>query len=411
MARKKLVSVRRGRLGAAITMVACLGCASQTQLAEERRTGGATDAGTGDSCRTGAIAVAAGAGSTCALTAGGTVKCWGSNIDGQVGDGSTVGRAVPVNVLGLSSGVLAISTGAGSSCALTAPGAVKCWGANTNGQLGDGSTSPSSVPVDVVGQGSDTSAISARGPHTCALTVGGALRCWGFNGSGELGNGSFASSPVPVDVVTLSSNIIAVSAGGYHTCALTSAGAVKCWGANGHGELGTSWASAHEVVPIDAVGLTPRSLALSAGGYHACALAAAGSVKCWGWNQDGQLGNGSYSESPTLVPVDVVGLSSGIVAISAGWQHTCAITTAGSVKYWGANGYGELGNGSTAFSNVPVDVVGLSSGIIAVSAGTNHSCAVTAAGSVKCWGWNQNGQLGIGSVGGLSPVAVDVIGL
>ncbi len=356
----------------------------------------------------GVSAIAAGLYHTCALTTSGGIKCWGSNGSGQLGDGSTASSQTPVDVVGLSSGVAAITAYYSHTCALTIGGGVKCWGQNLYGQLGDGSTASSQTPVDVVGLSSGVAAITAGDYHTCALTTGGGVKCWGSNGSGQLGDGSTASSQTPVDVMGLSSGVAAITAGDSHTCALTTGGGVKCWGDNLHGQLGDGTPGHHSSTPVDVMGLSSGVAAITAGDSHTCALTTGGGAKCWGRNSSGALGDGSTASSQT--PVDVVGLSSGVAAITAGDYHNCALTTGGGVKCWGSNGSGQLGDGSTASSQTPVDVMGLSSGVAAITAGYSHTCALTTGGGAKCWGENYNGQLGDGSTRRkLTPV--DVVGL
>jgi alpha-tubulin suppressor-like RCC1 family protein len=221
--------------------------------------------------------------------------------------------------------------------------------------------------------------------------------------NGTLGNNGTAQSDVPVDVVGLTSGVQAISAGSTHTCALTSTGGVKCWGSDMYGQLGNN-STLDTHVPVDVVGLTSGVQAVSASGGYTCALTAAGGVKCWGYNGNGVLGNNGTAQSN--VPVDVVGLTSGVQAVS-GYDHTCALTAAGGVKCWGYNWYGQLGDNGTAESDVPVDVVGLTSGVQAVGAGNGYTCALTAAGGVKCWGYNGNGVLGNGTTTN-STVPVDV---
>lgn len=202
----------------------------------------------------GIAAIAAGRDHTCALTTGGGVKCWGRNWAGQLGDETTTNRNTPVDVSGLGGGVAAIATGQSHTCALTTSGGVKCWGANGSGQLGDGTTTNRTTPVDVVGLGSGVAAIAAGERHTCALTTGGGVKCWGSNGSGQLGDGTWTQRNTPVDVSGLGSGVQAIAAGGSHTCALTTGGGVRCWGWDGYGQLGLG-TIIYRTTPVDVVTL------------------------------------------------------------------------------------------------------------------------------------------------------------
>ena len=342
----------------------------------------------------GVAAIAAGDNHTCALTAAGGVKCWGQNSAGQLGDGSTVPRLTAVDVVGLTGGVASITTGGSHTCALTATGGVKCWGSNGSGQLGDGSSTNRSTPVDVNGLASGVSAIDAGRSHSCVLTAAGGVKCWGYNAFGQLGDGSTATRLTPVDVSGLAGGVAAIAAGAYHSCGLTTAGGVKCWGNNVYGALGDG-STTTRLTPFDVSGLASGVSAIAVGTYRTCALTATGGVKCWGNNGFGALGDGSTTNR--LTPVNVGGLASGVAAIAAGGNHTCALTPQGGVKCWGSNAAGELGDGSTTNRATPVDVSGLASGVAVIAAGGNHTCALTAAGGVKCWGSNNNGQLGDGS--------------
>jgi alpha-tubulin suppressor-like RCC1 family protein len=296
---------------------------------------------------------------TCALTSAGGAKCWGGNYYGELGDGTTTDRHTPVAVSGLASGVAAISAGF-HTCALTSAGGAKCWGFNASGQLGDGTTTERHRPVDVSGLASGVAAIVAATQgdypiHTCALTSGGGVKCWGGNDHGQLGDGTTTERHTPVDVVGLASGVAAIAAGDGHTCALTSGGGVTCWGSNRNGQLGDGTKTDRHTA-VDVVGLASGVAAISAAGSHTCALTSAGGVKCWGGNGFGQLGDGTTTNRRT--PVDVSGLASGVAAIAAGYSHTCALTSAGGAKCWGRNHYGQLGDGTTTQHHTPVAVVG-----------------------------------------------------
>jgi alpha-tubulin suppressor-like RCC1 family protein len=350
------------------------------------------------------ISISVGAEHSCALASGGGVQCWGRNNFGQLGNGSTIDSLTPVAVSGLASGVVAISAGANHTCAVAAGGGVQCWGLNNYGQLGNGSTTNSPTPVAVSGLASGVVAISTGNIHTCALSSGGGVQCWGDNGFGQLGNGSASDSSTPVAVSGLASGVVAITTGQTHTCALSSGSGVKCWGNNSNGQLGNG-STTNSPTPVAVSGLASGVVAIDAGSYHTCALTTGGGVQCWGYNHLGQLGNGSTTESPT--PVSVSGLASGVVAIIGGRFHTCAVTTAGGALCWGYNGFGQLGNGSTTDSPTPVAVSGLASGVVAIGAGNHHTCALISGGGVRCWGNNDTGQLGNGSIAGsLTPVAV-----
>ena len=357
--------------------------------------------------------IEAGESHTCVVTSVSGVKCWGANTYGQLGNGLTSGlNPTPVDVKGLASGALAVAAGGRHSCALTSVGGVKCWGQNVNGELGNGSGTQSSTPVDVVGLASGVTAIAAGNRHTCAVTTGGGVKCWGTNEWGQLGDGSVTRRLSPVDVAGLASGVTAIAAGNVFTCAVTSAGGVKCWG--GGGLLGNG-SGTSSFTPVDVVGLASGVTAIAAGNGHTCALTSGGSVKCWGTNATGQLGTGSISATLSLSPVDVVGLVRGVTAIAAGGAgHTCALTSGGSVTCWGDNVAGDLGNGTTTQSSTPVNVSGLTSGAIAIAAGGLHTCALLGTGGVKCWGYNADGQLGDAFGKGYrtgSATPVNVVGL
>ena len=344
--------------------------------------------------------IAAGTNYSCAIVRGGAM-CWGANWSGSLGDGTSTNSASAVNVKGLNAGVQAITVpvdmGA-HSCAVTSSGGVKCWGDNGVGQLGaytDGK--PSSVPLDVSGLTAGVKAVAVGGTHSCALTTSGGIKCWGYSKFGALGDGTLEQRLAPVDVVGLTSGVAAISAGTDHTCALMQSGAVKCWGNNGSGDLGDG-TTTHRLTPVDVKGLTSGVVAIAAGEMHTCALSAGGAVLCWGNNMNGQLGNETAAQQQ-LTPYPVTGLAPGVTAVSAGSLHTCAIMAGGTAKCWGDNFFGQVGNGTNKNQyKTPVDVLGIASGAVAISAGNEHSCALLANNTVKCWGRNNYGQLGDGTL-------------
>lgn len=342
------------------------------------------------------------AGHACVARSG-AAMCWGHNDYGQLGDGTLTNSPGPIAVQGLASGVAAVAVGGSHSCALTAAGGVECWGHNYYGQLGDGTRTDRTTPVDVGGMSSGVIAISAGFLHTCVLTAAGGMSCWGINADGQLGDGTTGVyRSAPAGVTGLSSGVAAIAAGGMFTCALTSGGGVKCWGSQpGNGRFSDS------STPMDVTSLTSGVAAIEAGQHHACAVTTAGGVLCWGTNQNGQLGDGTISGiQPT--PVAVSGLSSGVAAVTAGDSHTCALTMAGGVKCWGGNYRGQLGDGTDLQRSTPVDASGLASGITAVEAGPAHTCAINSSTGVVCWGENGYGELGRGASGTFQTTAAAV---
>ncbi len=334
---------------------------------------------------------AAGYEHTCALTKNGGVKCWGSNSHGQLGDGTMTGRSEPADVIGLTSGVRAVAAGGYHNCVVMDTGGVKCWGGNGSGQLGDGSLITRTMPADVVGLTSGVRAIAAGRFFTCALMDSGRVNCWGDNAAGQLGDGTTITRSEPRDAISLTSAVRAIAAGANHSCAVMDSGGVKCWGTNQWGQLGdgtVDW----RITPADVSGLTSGVRAIAAGANHTCAVMDSGGVKCWGENYAGQLGDGTNGYS--LFPVTVSGLTSPVIAIAAGDSHTCASTGDGTVRCWGNNHYGQLGDGTTTESHVAVKSVAVSGTLVNLAADANHTCGGTVSGRILCWGDNRYGETG-----------------
>ncbi|CAG0994529.1 hypothetical protein BURK2_02590 [Burkholderiales bacterium] len=335
--------------------------------------------------------LAVGSSHICARKDSGTLLCWGYNGDGQAGTGGGWQIDIATAVPGLTD-ITQITAGGNHTCARSATGALYCWGDNYSGQIGvDPTWSDYYLPTLVPGAGW-ASQVAAGSLFTCAITALGATKCWGSNSAGQLGNGNNYNQSSPVDVSGLYGATF-VGAGAYHTCALLPGGSAKCWGRNSAGELGNGSSGGDRNVPVDVSGLSGAAQ-IVLGGHHSCSLMASGGVKCWGDNYEGQLGFGYSSYSPVTSPIDVPGLS-GVVAVVTGGAHTCALLSGGTIKCWGDNYSGQLGNGSFIDSPSPVDVVGIT-GATAVAAGGSNTCAVVAVGGVKCWGNNYYGQLGLG---------------
>ena len=282
------------------------------------------------------------------------------------------------------------------TCALTTTGQAYCWGQNTSGQLGNNSTTNSLTPVAVqMPAGVSFQSIAASNAHNCALTATGQAYCWGWNGYGQLGNNSTTKSSIPVAVQMPAGVLFRSIAAGYaHTCALTTEGKAYCWGMNQYGQLGNN-STTKSSIPVAVqmpAGVSFQSIA--AGYTHTCALTATGQAYCWGEGSSGRLGNNSTTSSRIPVAVQMpAGVS--FQSIAAGYTHTCALTTEGKAYCWGRNTDGQLGNNSTTNSLTPVAVqmpAGVSSQSIAAS--NVHTCALTTTGKAYCWGMNQYGQLG-----------------
>ena len=354
-----------------------------------------------------AISIGSGKRHSCALTDTGDVECWGANGTGQLGNGTVVDSSAPVQVNGLDGTVTAVAVGGDHTCALTKTGKVECWGWNRFGQLGDRTHVERHEPTGVRGLESGAAAISAGGAHACALLSGGGVECWGANRYGQLGDGTDMHRSTPVRVRGLSGEVVAVSAGGRHTCALTAAGTVECWGANYWGQLGDGTVE-RRLKAVVVEGLADAAVAISAGRFFTCAVLRSGRVACWGANFLAQLGDDPLPYSP--VPLEVDGLDHPAVAVSAGARHACALTTEALVECWGANGYGQRGDPAFGSSSAPFTVGNLGPSTLAVSAGSYHTCALDADGSIACWGSNFYGQLGNGSLFH-SPAPVPTTGL
>ena len=333
-------------------------------------------------------AISDGGGFTLALKNDGSVWAWGRNDFGQLGDGTKTdpyaGRATPAPVGGLSA-VMAISAGIRHSLALKADGTVWAWGNNSAGQLGDGTTIDRPLPVPVLALGGEGVIVAGFGRSFAIKKSDGSVWAWGGNGDAELGDGTYIDRPTPIPLSGLNT-ATAIATGLWHSVARLANGTIAAWGVNGSGQLGDGTVE-RRFAPAPVIGIT-GVLAVAAGFAHTVALKADGSVIAWGDNSAGQLGNGALLFRTTPI---VVGLSD-VRKISAGYTHTVALKSDGSVFAWGYNGFGQVGDGTNYINrSAPVAVSGLnaSSGVIEIAAGEGYTLARKSDGSV--WAWGQNG--------------------
>jgi alpha-tubulin suppressor-like RCC1 family protein len=332
---------------------------------------------------TGVTGVAAGLEDSLALKSDGTVWAWGYNNEGQLGNGTSDIdlHPTPVQVSGLT-GVTGVAAGGWYGLALKGDGTVWAWGINSVGQLGNGTTTNSNTPVEVEGAGgsgylTDVTAIAAGGRHSLALRRDGTVWAWGWNSFGQLGIGTSDSSPHPTPVqVSGLTDVIAVAAGYGHSLALRRDGTVWAWGRNNWGQLGngttTNSNTPVEVEGTGGSGYLTDVTAIGAGTSHSLALRRGGTVWAWGYNNEGELGDGTTTNSST--PVQVSGLTD-VTAIAAGGNHSLALGPDGNVLAWGDNSFGQLGNGTTTNSSTPVQASGLTD-VTAIAGGNAHSLAV-----------------------------------
>ena len=340
----------------------------------------------------------------------GAAYCWGWNVVGQLGDGTTDNRTTPV-VVSMPAGVTfaSLMSGMAYNCALTSAGAAYCWGDNHRGELGDGTNTQRRTPVAVsMPAGVTFASLSTGSQHTCALTVAGVAYCWGANSEGQLGNDTLTDSNTPVKInspagVTWASLRVSV----HHTCALTRVGVAYCWGRNSLGQLGDGTRLQRDGMVQVKVPNGFTFASLSAGANHTCALTRAGVAYCWGYNGNGLLGNGTFALGTQ--PLEVkrpTGVT--FASISAGANHNCALTNAGAAYCWGWNREGQIGDNTTTDRSTSV-AVRMPAGVTfaSLSVGGDHTCARTRAGAAYCWGDNGNGQLGDGTdTSRITPVIV-----
>ncbi|MBX3147317.1 MAG: Ig-like domain-containing protein [Gemmatimonadales bacterium] len=364
--------------------------------------------------------ISGGGRSTCAIDEGGVLYCWGFNGDGQLGIGTGPAGAgptyaVPQSVAPVTNQTfVSLNGGRFHNCAVTFSHNAYCWGGNANGQSGQPNTRSIESPT-LVSLAVPFLTISAGRVHTCGVSIGGRAYCWGDNERGQLGGNvdtvanTFVPSSTPVEVGTISGggggyhenypgqNVLdfkSIATGGVHACGVNRGGTAYCWGLGREGQRGDGSNSLNRVIPNVPVLSSATFDAITAGYAHTCARTTTGTVHCWGENNAGQLGNGGNANSN--IPV-VAGGGLLFSSITAGYSHTCGLAAGGTAFCWGNNSRGQLGNGSTASQNLPVAVEGGLS-FVNISAGDFHTCGVTAGGTAYCWGDNEYGALGDGTL-------------
>ncbi|HMD33900.1 MAG TPA: Ig-like domain-containing protein [Vicinamibacterales bacterium] len=357
---------------------------------------------------TGAVAptaITAGSGHTCVLYSDQSLRCTGQNSQGQVGNGGWTAVLEPavapaVNPVGIRAGME-------HSCSLVADGRMQCWGENYTGVLGGGTFGGFATTPQFVQNMATAIKDVAGGFHNCAILQNNTAQCWGRNQDGQLGNGDATTDmAVPVTVPNLGS-FTDLAAGGYHTCALYGDGTAKCWGRNGRGQVGDGTVDSPIVTPHAVSGLT-TAVALSLGGYHSCALLQDKTVQCWGQSDSGQIGAPGLAFSSS--PVTVNGIANA-TSVSTGFLHSCALLADGTARCWGNNQYGQLGDGTTANSAAPVQVQGIANAR-ALALGWGHTCALMSDSTVRCWGEGDMGEFGAGTnTNSLTPVTMHQTGM
>jgi alpha-tubulin suppressor-like RCC1 family protein len=350
------------------------------------------------------VSIGTGLWHTCVLYSDQTVRCAGLNNQGELGNGNTTRQFEPA--LANTTNAVAIRNGNEHTCSLVGDGRMQCFGTNFTGQIGTGVMGNFySTPQFVQNITTAVKSI-AGGYHTCAILPDSTVQCWGRNQDGQLGNGDATTDTSLPGAVQNLGAVADLVTGSYHNCALMPDHTAMCWGRNGRGQVGDGTYNSPITLPHQVVGLS-NAVMLNLGGFHSCALMQDATVKCWGQGDQMQLGVPGLAASNT--PVTVTGLSN-VTGLYQGFLHTCAQVSGGTVWCWGQNDFGQLGNGATGNTATPVQMQGILNPIYVVG-GIGHTCALTQDRFVKCVGENDFGELGDGTgVNALAPVNMHFTG-
>ena len=440
-ARRAARRAARALAGAAVAglagLAACLAGAGVPALAAQHPGGAAaspTRPASGQHPATGQMSpgapwahIAAGFAHNCGIRTGGTLWCWGYGFFGQLGTGGTTGQDLPRQVITPAAGGWAsVTAGGDHTCATRTGGTLWCWGANGVGQLGIGGTTGQDLPRQVITPAAGGwASVTVGYDQTCATRTGGTLWCWGGNFYGQLGIGGTTGQDLPRQVITpAAGGWASVTPGFIQTCAIRTDGTLWCWGFNAYGQLGIGGTTGQDL-PRQVTTPAARGWASVTPGFdHTCATRTGGTrtggtrtggtrtggtrtggtrtggtLWCWGDNPYGQLGTGGNSQDrPRQVTTPA---ARGWASVTAGYEHTCATRTGGTLWCWGGNGVGQLGIGSYTGQDLPRQVTTPAArGWASVTAGYEHTCATRTGGTLWCWGGNGVGQLGIGSYAG-----------
>jgi alpha-tubulin suppressor-like RCC1 family protein len=340
------------------------------------------------------LQVSAGWRHTCAINTGHSLYCWGRNENGQVGDGNTDTPHLGLHRVGAAGAWSSVSAGTYHTCGITTAKNLYCWGNNEYGEVGDGDTDSPHLGLYRVGAAGVWSTVSTGSYHTCGITTAKNLYCWGRNENGEVGDGNTDNPHLGLYRVGAAGVWSTVNAGAYHTCGITTAKNLYCWGYNGHGEVGDGNTD-NPHLGLYRVGAAGVWASVTAGYGHTCGITTAKNLYCWGYNDDAEVGDGTQiTPRLGLYRVGAAGVWS---TVNAGDYHTCGITTAKNFYCWGNNGSGQVGDGNTDNPHLGLYRVGAAGVWASANPGGFHTCGITSAENLYCWGYNADGQVGDGT--------------